>query len=106
MYMYTVVEKIRLCLLRKNAQLAPCLFVFRYMKGRIAYDQVNNAIDEIHKVLTTKYKILSLPRSAMGEPVMMKYKVRSSDEAGLEFETTGYGAPVKKVLHTVCVHVA
>ena len=47
----------------------------RYIKGRISYDQVNNAIDEIHKVVTAKYKILRLPRSAMGEPVMKKYKV-------------------------------
>ena len=47
----------------------------RYIKGRVSYDQVNNAIDEIHKVITAKYKILRLPRSAMGEPVMKKYKV-------------------------------
>ena len=48
----------------------------RYIKGRVSYDQANNAIDEIHKVITTKYKILRLPRSAMGEPVIKKYKVR------------------------------
>ncbi|KAM7425972.1 Spindle and kinetochore-associated protein 1 [Porites harrisoni] len=46
----------------------------KYIKGRISYDQVNNAIDEIHKVIIAKYKILRLPRSAMGEPVMKKYK--------------------------------
>lgn len=46
----------------------------KYIKGRTSYDQVNNAIDEIHKVITAKYKILRLPRSAMGEPVMKKYK--------------------------------
>ena len=45
------------------------------MKGRINYDQVNSSIDEIHKVVSAKYKILGLPRSAMGEPVMKKYKV-------------------------------
>lgn len=50
------------------------------MKGRITYDQVNSAIDEINKVVTAKYKILSLPRSAMGEPVMKKYKVGHSVE--------------------------
>ncbi|KAK2555291.1 Spindle and kinetochore-associated protein 1 [Acropora cervicornis] len=47
---------------------------FRYIKGRISYEQVNNAIDEIHKAITAKYKIMRLPRSAMGEPVMKKYK--------------------------------
>ncbi|XP_066021559.1 spindle and kinetochore-associated protein 1 [Pocillopora verrucosa] len=46
----------------------------KYIKGRTSYDQVNNAIDEIHKVITAKYKILRLPRSAMGEPVMKKFK--------------------------------
>lgn len=46
----------------------------KYIKGRISYDQVNNAVDEIHKVITAKYKIMRLPRSAMGEPVMKKYK--------------------------------
>jgi len=46
----------------------------KYIKGRVSYDQANNAIDEIHKVITAKYKILRLPRSAMGEPVMKKYK--------------------------------
>ncbi|KAL9986684.1 hypothetical protein ACROYT_G000859 [Oculina patagonica] len=46
----------------------------KYIKGRVSYDQVNNSIDEIHKVITAKYKILRLPRSAMGEPVMKKYK--------------------------------
>jgi len=46
----------------------------KYIKGRISYDQVNNAVDEIHKVVAAKYKILRLPRSAMGEPVMKKYK--------------------------------
>lgn len=50
-------------------------FTCRYIKGRISYDQVNNAVDEIHKVITAKYKIMRLPRSAMGEPVMKKYKV-------------------------------
>ena len=51
-------------------------FLCRYIKGRISYEQVNNAIDEIHKAITAKYKIMRLPRSAMGEPVMKKYKVR------------------------------
>ena len=51
----------------------------RYIKGRVTYDQVNNAVDEIHKVITAKYKILRLPRSAMGEPVMKKYKVNKRD---------------------------
>ena len=51
----------------------------RYIKGRVTYDQVNNAVDEIHKVITAKYKILRLPRSAMGEPVMKKYKVNGHD---------------------------
>lgn len=46
----------------------------KYIKGRISYEQVNNAIDEIHKAITAKYKIMRLPRSAMGEPVMKKYK--------------------------------
>ena len=50
-------------------------FLRRYIKGRISYEQVNNAIDEIHKAITAKYKIMRLPRSAMGEPVMKKYKV-------------------------------
>lgn len=46
----------------------------KYIKGRISYEQVNNAIDEIRKAITAKYKIMRLPRSAMGEPVMKKYK--------------------------------
>ena len=56
-----------------------CSYYYRYIKGRVSYDQANNAIDEIHKVITTKYKILRLPRSAMGEPVMKKYKVLYMD---------------------------
>ena len=48
----------------------------RYVKGRISYKQVNDAIDEIHKAIGTKYKILRIPRTAMGEPMMKKYKVR------------------------------
>ena len=32
---------------------------FRYMKGRIVYDQVNNQIDELNKVFNLKSTILS-----------------------------------------------
>ncbi|KAK3731421.1 hypothetical protein QZH41_003601 [Actinostola sp. cb2023] len=46
----------------------------KYLKGRITYKQVNNAVDEINQVIKSKYRILSLPRSAMGEHVMKKYK--------------------------------
>ena len=42
------------------------------------YQQVNDAVDEINKVIKAKYKILNLPRSAMGEPIMKKYKVHSN----------------------------
>ncbi|XP_031564580.1 spindle and kinetochore-associated protein 1-like [Actinia tenebrosa] len=59
----------------------------KYIKGRINYQQVNDAIDEINKVIKAKYKILNLPRSAMGEPIMKKYK--AFKEAETE-ETKGH----------------
>jgi hypothetical protein len=48
---------------------------FRYLKGRLTYGQVNSAIDQIHQVLATKYKILNTKRLGMGEHLMKKYRV-------------------------------
>lgn len=46
----------------------------KYLKGRLTYPQVNSAIDQIHKVLAAKYKILGTPRAGMSEHIMRKYR--------------------------------
>jgi len=45
-----------------------------YVRNRLKREVVNQCIDAIHVVLTKKYKILSMPRSTMGEQTMAKYK--------------------------------
>ena len=47
----------------------------RYMKNRLSYDQINMAVDELHRIMKAKYKIMTMPRSSLGEPAMKKYKV-------------------------------
>ena len=50
----------------------------RYMKNRLSYDQVNMTVDDLHRVMVAKYKLLATPRSSLGEPAMKKYKVIDS----------------------------
>ncbi|XP_028407141.1 spindle and kinetochore-associated protein 1-like [Dendronephthya gigantea] len=58
----------------------------KYLKGRLDYTHVNNAIDQIHQALAAKYKILSTKRIGMGEHVMKKYREFKEQETA---ETKG-----------------
>ena len=49
--------------------------VFRYLKGRLTYAQLNSAVDQLDQVLAGKYKILGTKRLGMGENIMKKYRV-------------------------------
>ncbi|NWS80524.1 SKA1 protein, partial [Toxostoma redivivum] len=44
-----------------------------YMKGRITYDQVNAAVEQINKAVVGKYKILYQPLKSMSAPVRNLY---------------------------------
>lgn len=59
----------------------------KYIKNRLSYDQVNMTVDELHKVMVAKYKLLATPRSSLGEPAMKKYKAFKSQEND---ETAGH----------------
>lgn len=39
----------------------------KYIRGRLQYDQVNNAVDELNKALECKYSLMSRPRSKISE---------------------------------------
>ena len=45
------------------------------MKGRLALDKLNTAIDEMQKLLQAKYKILSMAPAKMIDKTLKKYKV-------------------------------
>ena len=53
-------------------------FLFRYMKGRLTYDQINKGIDEFNKAVTEKYKILATPRNK--QSMAIKTKIRTFKE--------------------------
>lgn len=67
---------LRMCL---SLSLSSVLFLslYRYMKGRLTVDKVNQGVDEIHSILTVKYKILATPLIKLTGDLLGKYKVRT-----------------------------
>ncbi|CAI9727069.1 and kinetochore-associated 1-like [Octopus vulgaris] len=61
----------------------------KYMKGRVTYKQVNNAIEELTKCFEAKYSIMSLRRKAVPEKkkhIYEMYKAQeTSDTEGVYF---------------------
>lgn len=49
------------------------IFICRYMKGRLTYDQINAVVQEINKALVGKYKILHQPLKSMNAAVRNLY---------------------------------
>ncbi|XP_068211507.1 spindle and kinetochore-associated protein 1-like [Palaemon carinicauda] len=41
--------------------------VSKYIKGRLQYEQVNNAVDEVNKTIETKYMLMARPRAKLSE---------------------------------------
>ncbi|NXP57004.1 SKA1 protein, partial [Chloropsis cyanopogon] len=60
-----------------------------YMKGRITYDQINAALQEMNKAVVGKYKILYQPLKSMSAPVRNLYhrfiEEETKDTKGLFF---------------------
>ncbi|KAK3096495.1 hypothetical protein FSP39_000715, partial [Pinctada imbricata] len=46
----------------------------KYMKGRITYNNVNNAIDELNKAYKEKYKILGMKPSQLNDVNRKRYE--------------------------------
>ena len=63
-----------------------CVFYFRYMKGRILYEQVNNLIDELNQVYFTKHNLLKMPASK--RTVMQKREYQTFKQHDIK-ETKG-----------------
>ncbi|XP_063605511.1 spindle and kinetochore-associated protein 1-like [Penaeus indicus] len=61
----------------------------KYIRGRLQYDQVNVAIDEVNKTLETKYTLLRRPRAKLSEvdmKVVMACRQQENQETkGLYF---------------------
>lgn len=49
------------------------IFICRYMKGRLTYDQINAVVQEMNKAVVAKYKILYQPLKSMSVPVRNLY---------------------------------
>ena len=43
---------------------------FRYLRGRLSYEQINTVITEFNKVLEMKYKLLARPRAKLSTTEM------------------------------------
>ncbi|NWV52323.1 SKA1 protein, partial [Daphoenositta chrysoptera] len=60
-----------------------------YLKGRLAYDQINAVVQEVNKALVAKYKILYQPLKTMSVPVRNLYnrfiEEETKDTRGLFF---------------------
>ncbi|NWV17495.1 SKA1 protein, partial [Origma solitaria] len=60
-----------------------------YMKGRLTYDQINAAVQEINKAVVGKYKIMYHPLKSMSVPVRNLYhrfmEEETKDTKGLFF---------------------
>lgn len=41
--------------------------VSKYIKGRLLYEQINNAVDEVNKAIETKYSLMTRPRAKLSE---------------------------------------
>ncbi len=50
------------------------------MKGRITYDQINTAVDELNKAFDAKYKLIATPKSGRTESVKKKMAVYKQQE--------------------------
>lgn len=49
------------------------IFICRYMKGRLTYDQINAVVQEVNKAVVGKYKILHQPLKSMNGAVRNLY---------------------------------
>lgn len=49
------------------------IFICRYLKGRITYDQINAVVHQMNKAVVDKYKILYQPLKSMSAPVRNLY---------------------------------
>jgi len=52
----------------------------QYMRGRLAYEKLQLAVDEIEVVLREKYALLSIPIGKMTEKMMKRYKAFKDQE--------------------------
>ncbi|XP_064609676.1 spindle and kinetochore-associated protein 1-like isoform X2 [Liolophura sinensis] len=59
----------------------------KYMRGRITYDQMNNAVEELNKALSAKYKLLGQKRTKLNDANRKKWEVYKSQDIK---ESTGY----------------
>jgi len=59
----------------------------QYIKQRLTDEKVNSGVDEIHEIVTKKYKILNMPIHKMTEKTLRKYKDYKSMEVP---ETKGF----------------
>ncbi|KAI0235727.1 Spindle and kinetochore-associated protein 1 [Lamellibrachia satsuma] len=50
------------------------------MKGRILYDSLNSTIDELNQVFSSKYKILSTPKSGQSDNTRNKIQTYKEQE--------------------------
>eukprot|EP00128_Syssomonas_multiformis_P008318 Colp12_sorted_trinity150504_noHs@33385 len=82
----------------------------QYMKGRLQREQLNDAIDELHKLIASKQQLLAMPRKHMSEQQMKKYEhhVNSccSETEGRTFfvEEDLKSVPVQKTVLTILRH--
>ena len=62
-------------------------FLFRYVKGRLTLEKVNEAVNSLNEIYTEKYKILATNPSKLKEPLKTKF----FDHKALETkETQGF----------------
>ena len=51
------------------------------MKGRLSYQQVNAAIDELNKAFTAKYKLMKQKKSTMNDFHRKRYETLKMQES-------------------------
>ncbi|XP_064092844.1 centrosomal protein of 152 kDa-like [Macrobrachium nipponense] len=57
--------------------------VSKYIKGRLLYEQVNNAVDEVNKAIETKYSLMARPRAKLSEfdmKIVTAFKLQENKE--------------------------
>ena len=54
--------------------------IHRYMKGRLAYQHVNNLIEEINKVFKAKYALMRRKKSSMSVSDRKQYLSMKNQE--------------------------
>lgn len=64
------------------------IFICRYMKGRLTYDQINAVVQEVNKAVVGKYKILHQPLKSMNGAVRNLYHRFLEEETK---DTKGFG---------------